>query len=97
MDTTFSYLTTYPLITIYLIIINLVTMAAYGSDKIAARSDAWRVRESTLLLLALIGGSPGALLAMKLFHHKTRKSGFEIWIALILLLQMILLIYIEAL
>jgi uncharacterized membrane protein YsdA (DUF1294 family) len=43
-----------------------------------ARNAQWRVRESTLQLLALAGGWPGALVGMHYFQHKTRKTGFQI-------------------
>ena len=55
----------------YLLIINLVTFAVYGIDKRRARQGRWRIQESTLLLLAVAGGTPGALAGMFGFHHKT--------------------------
>ncbi|MBI2444560.1 MAG: DUF1294 domain-containing protein [Candidatus Magasanikbacteria bacterium] len=77
---------------IYLTAINLITLFLYGSDKLSARAGADRVRERTLLLLALLGGSPAALLAMKLFRHKTRKASFLAILTLILLIQLALFI-----
>lgn len=71
----------------FLIAINLVTFFVYGADKLSAVSGAWRIRERTLLLLALFGGSPAALLAMKLFRHKTIKPTFQILLAAVLLAQ----------
>lgn len=56
-------------------------------DKSRARKGARRVPESTLLLLALAGGSPGLLAAMLLVRHKTRKASFLAAFALILLIQ----------
>ncbi|MFK4835090.1 DUF1294 domain-containing protein [Microbacterium sp. ZW T2_14] len=56
---------------------SLVTFAAYGIDKSAARRSAGRVPEQTLLLLGLIGGWPGGLVAQQLFRHKTRKRSFR--------------------
>ena len=56
---------------------SLVAFAAYGVDKSAARRDAHRISEQTLLLLGLIGGWPGALVAQQLFRHKTRKRSFR--------------------
>lgn len=55
---------------------SLVTFVVYWSDKAAARSGAWRVRESSLHLLALAGGWPGALLAQRVLRHKSAKSAF---------------------
>ena len=62
----------------YLIVINIVTWIAFGLDKWKAKSGKWRIPERTLLLLALIGGSLGALAGMIMFHHKTRKAKFFI-------------------
>ena len=74
----------------YLILINLVTWAGYGLDKWKARRGKWRVPEKTLLLLALAGGSVGALAAMVMFHHKTHKAKFYIGVPLILILECVL-------
>ncbi|MDM8211759.1 DUF1294 domain-containing protein [Mediterraneibacter glycyrrhizinilyticus] len=62
----------------YLSVINFTTWAAYGLDKGRAKSGKWRIPERTLLLLALIGGSLGALAGMIMFRHKTRKPKFFI-------------------
>ena len=62
----------------YLIVINIVTWIAFGLDKWKAKSGKWRIPERTLLLLALIGGSLGALAGMIMFRHKTRKAKFFI-------------------
>ena len=62
----------------YLSVINFTTWAAYGLDKGRAKSGQWRIPERTLLLLALIGGSLGALAGMIMFRHKTRKAKFFI-------------------
>lgn len=56
---------------------SLIAMGAYRTDKAAARDGAWRTPEATLHLLALVGGWPGALLAQRLYHHKTRKPAFR--------------------
>ncbi len=71
----------------YLVLINVVAFSVYGADKRRARKDRWRVPEKTLFLLALIGGSLGALLGMKVFHHKTKHWYFRVFIPLILLVQ----------
>lgn len=62
----------------YLAVINFTAWAAYGLDKGRARSGKWRIPERTLLLLALAGGSLGALAGMLMFRHKTRKAKFVI-------------------
>lgn len=62
---------------------SLITFGCYASDKSAAQRGAWRVPESTLQLLALFGGWPGALAAQQLLRHKTRKLTFQLvfWLA----------------
>lgn len=67
---------------------NLVTFIVYWFDKWMARSKGWRVPEAILFLLALVGGSVGALLAIELLHHKNRKLSFQLIIWLIILLQL---------
>lgn len=58
-------------------VLSIVTVAAYGIDKSAARGHRRRISEQTLLLLGLLGGWPGALLAQQLMRHKTRKRSFR--------------------
>jgi uncharacterized membrane protein YsdA (DUF1294 family) len=60
-----------------LIAINFCAFAAFGIDKARAEAGAWRVSESTLLNLAMIGGTPGAYAGRALFRHKTRKQPFS--------------------
>ena len=50
----------------------------YGADKSAAQKGRWRTRESVLHVLALIGGWPGALVAQRMFRHKTKKQPFQV-------------------
>ena len=76
-----------------IIIISLLTYAAYAYDKRCAIKHQERVPEKTLLLLAFIGGAPGALLAMKVKHHKTRKLKFRICVPLFLIMQIAIFIY----
>ena len=59
----------------YLIVINVVTFLVYGIDKWKAKQGSWRISEATLLILAVIGGSIGALLGMQVWHHKTMHKG----------------------
>ena len=82
------------LIVIYLIAINLMTFFLYGIDKWKAKRSMWRIPEATLLGLAVIGGSIGALLGMKVWHHKTMHKKFKYGLPLIILLQITLVIWI---
>ena len=78
---------------IYLALINLTTFIIYGADKRRARQGKWRVPEKTLFLLPLLGGSVGALLGMRVFHHKTKHWYFRIGLPLILLAQIALAVW----
>ncbi len=60
---------------IYLAVINVVTFFMYGIDKWKAKKSKWRLREAALLGLAVLGGSIGAWLGMKVWHHKTQHKG----------------------
>ena len=72
---------------ILLLLVNLLTMVRFWDDKRRAAAGAWRVPESTLLGLAAIGGTPGALIACRLFRHKTRKQPFATLLLLTAALQ----------
>ena len=72
----------------YLVLINLVAFIVFGVDKQKARSHKWRIPEKTLFLLAIIGGSIGAIAGMYTFRHKTRHWYFVIGMPLILILQL---------
>lgn len=72
---------------IYLIGINVLTFLIYGIDKWKAQRNRWRIPEETLIWLAVVGGSIGALLGMHLFRHKTKHRKFLIGIPVILLAQ----------
>lgn len=83
----------------YLLLVNLLAFALFGIDKRRARLGRWRIPESTLLLLALLGGSLGAIIGMYYFRHKTRHRKFRYGLPLILLLQLgsVLYLFIELL
>ncbi len=74
----------------YIAITNLTTFIMYGLDKRRAIKDKWRIPEKRLLLAALLGGAPGALWAMILFHHKTKKAKFFITVPVLFVLQIVL-------
>lgn len=71
----------------YLLAVNILAFVLFGADKQKARRNAWRIPEKTLILSAVIGGSVGAILGMRFFHHKTRKAKFAIGVPVILLVQ----------
>ena len=79
----------------YLIVINVVTFLVYGIDKWKAKQGSWRISEATLLILAVIGGSIGALLGMKVWRHKTQHKKFKYGLPLILIIQIILIGYLS--
>ena len=79
----------------YLIVINVVTFLVYGIDKWKAKQGSWRISEATLLMLAVIGGSIGALLGMKVWRHKTQHKKFKYGLPLILIIQIILIGYLS--
>jgi uncharacterized membrane protein YsdA (DUF1294 family) len=72
----------------YLMAVNLMTFITYGIDKYKARHNHWRVREASLLLFAALGGSIGALLAMRVFRHKTQHRKFRYGVPAILIVQL---------
>ena len=75
----------------YLIVITIVTFLVYGIDKWKAKQGSWRISEASLLILAVIGGSIGALLGMRVWHHKTMHKKFKYGLPLILLVQIALI------
>ena len=82
------------ILTIYLIAINIATFFVYGIDKWKARRSRWRIPESTLLTLAVLGGSIGAFIGMRTCHHKTMHNKFKYGVPLIINLQVVLAVYI---
>lgn len=79
----------------YLLIVNVLAILVFGWDKLCAKKDRWRVPEPRLMLLAFLGGSLGALLAMKVFRHKTMHFKFKYGIPLILILQVAGIVYLH--
>ena len=77
----------------YLAIINVATFFTYGLDKWKAKRSRWRIREAALLTLAVLGGSIGAWLGMKVWHHKTQHKKFKVGIPIIIIVQAIIIWY----
>ena len=89
MNTLYSYLA------YYLLAINAVAFIVYGIDKYKAKKAKWRISEATLLLLAVVGGSIGAWMGMKVWHHKTMHKKFKYGIPAILMIQIALMAYLH--
>ena len=89
-------MTTEQLILIYLVAMNVVTFFMYGIDKWKAKRSKWRISEATLLGLAVIGGSIGAWLGMRVWHHKTMHKKFQFGIPLIIVAQMAMIIWLTS-
>lgn len=79
---------------IYLAVINVVTFFVYGIDKWKTKKFMWRVSEAALLGLAVVGGSIGAWLGMKTWHHKTLHRKFKFGVPVIIIVQLALIGYI---
>ncbi|MBM6993484.1 MAG: DUF1294 domain-containing protein [Prevotella sp.] len=78
----------------YLLAINVITLTVYIIDKIKAKMHAWRIPEATLLSLAAIGGSIGALIAIFIVRHKSQHLKFRYGVPAILLAQLALIVWI---
>ena len=75
---------------IYLAVINVMAVILTLHDKSAARRRKWRVKENTLLLVSVLGGSIAMLLTMRIIRHKTQRKKFMIGIPVIIVLQIAL-------
>ena len=78
---------------IYLLLINVITFFTYGIDKWKAKRSKWRIPESTLLMMAVMGGSIGAWFGMKVWRHKTMHKKFKYGVPIILLVQVVIGVY----
>lgn len=81
-----SALLPHPLV-MWLLLASVLTFVIYGGDKMAARKSWRRVPESTLLVLGLAGGWPGAVVGQQLFRHKTQKQPFRTYFVISVLLN----------
>ena len=79
---------------LYIIGINILTFILMGWDKYCAKKDYWRISESNLLGLAILGGGIGAFLGMITFRHKTKKSLFKIGLPISIIINILFYIYI---
>ena len=81
------------ILALYAVIVNIAGFVAMGIDKSRARRKAWRIPESTLFLIAFIGGSIGSIAGMYFFRHKTLHLSFVWGMPAILIVQVIALYY----
>ncbi len=86
---TFSKISFIIVILLHLILINFITFLMYYLDKKAAKKKSWRISEESLHTFEVIGGTPAAFIAQKLFRHKTKKQAFKLQYWLIVLFQII--------
>lgn len=77
-------------IIIYLLIINIIAFLAMWIDKRKAEKGKWRISETTLLLLGVLGGSIGGMIGMYTFRHKTKKKRFTIGMPAILIIEILI-------
>ena len=77
---------------LYFVLINVISFAMMGIDKRRSIRHRWRIPERMFILVAISGGSIGALLGMWIFWHKIRNKVFAIGLPLMLILQLLLLI-----
>ena len=84
------------IVLIYFAVINVVTFFMYGIDKWKAKKAKWRIRETTLLGLAVLGGSMGAWLGMKVWHHKTQHKKFKYGVPAIIIIQLSIIVYLKS-
>lgn len=79
---------------VYLVIINLVGIFIMWSDKHKAKKGAWRIKEKTLFMVALLGGALGTTCGMFWFRHKTKHWYFKYGFSLILIAEAVLLVWV---
>lgn len=77
----------------YILIINLTGFLSMYIDKKKAQKNAWRIKEGTLLIIAMLGGSVGSIIGMYKFRHKTKKLKFTVGIPTILITEIVLIVY----
>ena len=80
---------------LYLLLINIIAFVIMGLDKYKAKHNKWRISEKNLFFSALLFGSFGAILGMKLFRHKTKHRLFIFGMPLIFILQIAIVIYLK--
>ena len=79
----------------YFFIINLIGYFLMYLDKEKAKKNKWRIKESTFFIIAILGGSVGAFLGMKVFRHKTKHLKFSIGLPLIIIVQAFIIYFLN--
>lgn len=74
-------------VVVYLVLMNLLTLFVYRYDKHCSCKSKWRISEDSLLMVALLGGSPAAFIAQRVFRHKTKKTFFQFRFWLVIFIQ----------
>lgn len=77
----------------YIFLINLIGFIAMYIDKKRAKRNEWRIKEGTLISIALLGGGIGSIIGMYKFRHKTKKLKFTVGIPTIIIAQIVIIIY----
>ncbi|WP_251861738.1 DUF1294 domain-containing protein [Clostridium sp. Marseille-Q2269] len=81
----------------YFILLNLLGFLSMYIDKEKAKANKWRIKENTLLFICILGGSIGSYIGMKTFRHKTKHIKFKYGIPFIILVQLIVVLYLNKL
>lgn len=81
------------IVMVYLAVVNVIALALMGIDKYRAKREKWRIPEKRLFGVALLGGSIGSWLGMRLFRHKTQHKTFVYGIPFIFLIQLSLVLF----
>jgi uncharacterized membrane protein YsdA (DUF1294 family)/cold shock CspA family protein len=90
------YMRNLPITILYwYLVASVVTFLVYVKDKSAAQKGNWRTQESTLLVLGLVGGWPGALIAQETLRHKSKKTSFKVVFAITVVLNGAALIWLH--
>ncbi len=77
----------------YYAVLSFLTFLLFGVDKWKARNHQWRIPETRLYLLSVLGGAAGAFIGMYLFRHNTQHAKFIWGIPFLLITHTVLLIY----
>lgn len=83
------------LMLLYILLINIIGLLSMYIDKRKAKNKQWRIPESTLILISLLGGSIGSYIGMIKFRHKTKHAKFKIGIPLIIFFQIVIIFIIK--